>query len=80
MASKAYTISMPEDLMQTVDGLAAREHRTRSGLIQEAVRQYGREVYPVSNWLAALYDAYAPARAEIAALGLTEDEIGRIID
>ena len=82
MASKAYTISVPQDLMQTVDSLASREHRTRSGLIQEALRRYVEppQVIVGTPWFRELYDLYAPVREEFAAMGMTEEEIGRMVD
>jgi CopG family transcriptional regulator/antitoxin EndoAI len=38
--SETITISLPPELMEEVDRLAASEHRTRSELLREAFRQY----------------------------------------
>ncbi len=38
--SETITISLPPELMEEVDRLAATEHRTRSELLREAFRQY----------------------------------------
>lgn len=38
MASKAYTITMPEEMMAIVDEMARREHRSRSEMLREMVR------------------------------------------
>jgi Arc/MetJ-type ribon-helix-helix transcriptional regulator len=39
MATKNYTISMPEEIMAMVDAMARREHRSRSEMIRELVRR-----------------------------------------
>lgn len=80
MASKAQTISMPEELVEMMDELAARGRLTRGELIQEALRRYAEQEQPGTPWLRQLYDAYAPVRERIAASGMTEDEINQIID
>jgi metal-responsive CopG/Arc/MetJ family transcriptional regulator len=38
--SQTITISLPRDLAEQVDRLAAKEHRTRSELLREAFRRY----------------------------------------
>jgi metal-responsive CopG/Arc/MetJ family transcriptional regulator len=38
--SETITISLPRDLAEQVDTLAAKEHRTRSELLREAFRRY----------------------------------------
>ncbi|HEX6513002.1 MAG TPA: ribbon-helix-helix domain-containing protein [Chloroflexota bacterium] len=38
--SRTVTISLPPELAEQVDEIARSEHRTRSELLREAVRQY----------------------------------------
>jgi CopG family transcriptional regulator/antitoxin EndoAI len=38
--SQTFTVSLPPDLAEQVDQLAAAEHRTRSELFREAFRRY----------------------------------------
>jgi metal-responsive CopG/Arc/MetJ family transcriptional regulator len=38
--SQTITISLPRDLAEQVDRLAAKEHRSRSELLREAFRRY----------------------------------------
>jgi metal-responsive CopG/Arc/MetJ family transcriptional regulator len=53
------TISLPEELLREADAAGAREHRTRSELVQEALRWYLRiSTLPVAD----------PTRGEIAAI------------
>lgn len=40
--SAKVTISLPEDLLRKADAAGAREHRTRSELVREALRWYLR--------------------------------------
>ena len=46
MAHKTLTVSLPEELLQMVEKARAIEHRSRSEIIQEAIRRYfGAPVY-----------------------------------
>lgn len=38
--SKKIMISLPEELLKDIDDVAAAEHRSRSGLVREATREY----------------------------------------
>lgn len=38
--SKKIMISLPEELLKDIDEAAAAEHRSRSGLVREATREY----------------------------------------
>ena len=42
MSSVKVHVTMDESLLKRVDALAAEEHRSRSELIREAIRTYGR--------------------------------------
>jgi predicted transcriptional regulator len=67
------SISLPSQLSKEVDRVARTEHRTKSGVIQEAVRQY----LELRNWQEAQREVSARARR----LGLSsEDDVERIID
>ena len=46
MAHKTLTVSLPEELFEIVEKARAIEHRSRSEIIQEAIRRYfGEPVY-----------------------------------
>ena len=46
MAHKTLTISLPEELLDIVERARSIEHRSRSEIIQEAIRRYfGEPVY-----------------------------------
>ena len=46
MAHKTLTVSLPEELLEIVEKARAIEHRSRSEIIQEAIRRYfGEPVY-----------------------------------
>lgn len=62
------TISLPPDLAEEVDRLAAEESRTRSELLREAFRQY---VERRRRW----ERIFATADDAAASQGLTEDAI-----
>ena len=62
------TISLPPDLAEEVDRLAADERRTRSELLREAFRQY---VERRRRW----ERIFATAEDAAARQGLTEDAI-----
>ena len=47
MQTQTFNISMPQELVQEIDKVAAREYRNRSELIREAVKQY---VEKKSRW------------------------------
>lgn len=67
------SISLPEALSKEIDRVAKKEHRTRSGVIQEAVRQY----LELRKWQEAQREVSARARR----LGLsTEADVERLID
>ena len=47
-------ISMPEDFLNKIDGVAETENRTRSELIREALRTYIHKQKVRENTLAAI--------------------------
>jgi len=65
MAHKTLTVSLPEELLEIVEKARAIEHRSRSEIIQEAIRRYFGE--PV----------YAPTAEERMMLGDALDEMQR---
>lgn len=66
--SKKTSITLPEPLEVELRQLAEREHRTLSGIIQEAARTYVR----LRSW----EDLQQEARRGATALGLhTEDDV-----
>ena len=79
MATKAYTISMPEEIMELIDSVAKRTHRSRSETLRQMARHYmtcaEREKVDIP---AALHEAAAPFREAAAAVG--EDTYNEIID
>ena len=67
------SISLPDALSKEIDRVAKKEHRTRSGVIQEAVRQY----LELRKWQVAQREVSARARS----LGLvTEEDVERVVD
>lgn len=40
MTAKMISVSLPEEMLPEIDGVARKEHRSRSELIREALRQY----------------------------------------
>ncbi|MFI5269294.1 MAG: CopG family ribbon-helix-helix protein [Chloroflexota bacterium] len=65
--SRTVTISLPPDVADEVDELAADEHRTRSELLREAFRQYATRR---KRWDSIF--AYGERKARAA--GLTTEE------
>jgi len=59
MAHKTLTVSLPEELLEIVEKARAIEHRSRSEIIQEAIRRYfGEPVYvPTAEERIMLADA-----------------------
>lgn len=49
-------VTMPDDFLHKIDGLAVNEQRTRSELIREALRTYMRKSY-IPNTAKAQKDA-----------------------
>jgi predicted transcriptional regulator len=70
MASKAYTISMPEEIMELIDSVAKRTHRSRSETLRQMARHYitcqDRDKVDIP---AALFEAAAPFREAAALVG-----------
>ena len=71
MGAKVINISLPDDLLREVDDYAREEHRTRSELFREAVRQYIES----RRWR-RLRESGSRTGLE---LGLSEEDIKRII-
>lgn len=71
MGAKVINISLPDDLLREVDDYAREEHRTRSELFREAVRQYIES----RRWR-RLRESGSRTALE---LGLSEEDIERII-
>ena len=40
MSSKMISVSIPEEILPEIDEAARHEHRSRSGLVREALRRY----------------------------------------
>jgi metal-responsive CopG/Arc/MetJ family transcriptional regulator len=77
--SKKVYISVPEKLLQRLDDFARKEQRTRSGLIQEAVRGYleaEEERRLARQRFFALADK---ARKNVARSGATQEEMDQLI-
>lgn len=74
MVQNAITsISLPKGLAKEVERIAKKEHRTKSGVIQEAVRQY----LELRRWQQAQREVAARARR----MGLAgEEDVERIVD
>jgi predicted transcriptional regulator len=67
------SVSLPADLARELARIARLEHRTKSGLIQEALRHY----LEARQWRALQRDIQARARQ----LGLeSEDDVERLLD
>ena len=63
------TVSLPREMLQEVEVVRKREHRTRSELVREALRTYFTErVFPRS---------YSPTPRELAAIRKGRAEIRR---
>ena len=62
---KAMTISLPPGMVQQVERVRKREHRTRSELVREALRAYLEDRFPV----------VVPTKAELAAIRRGRAEI-----
>ena len=71
MGAKVINISLPDDLLCEVDEYAREEHRTRSELFREAVRQYIES----RRWR-RLRESGSRTALE---LGLSEEDIERIV-
>jgi predicted transcriptional regulator len=44
MSSRKISVAFPKELVETMDRIAKKEKRTRSALLQEAVKQYAEGV------------------------------------
>ena len=64
-------LAVPPTLLAEIQAEADREHRPAAAVLQDAVKHYVRE----KRWLRTL--AYGRERA--AALGLTEEDVPRLI-
>ena len=71
MSAKVINISLPDDLLREVDDYAKEEHRTRSELFREAVRQYIES----RRWRRLRELGSKTARE----LGVSEEDIERIV-
>lgn len=71
--SFATSVSFPGPIAKEIDSLAKREHKTRSGVVQDAVRQY----LEMRKWQKAQAEVSARARR----LGISgDDDIEKIVD
>jgi metal-responsive CopG/Arc/MetJ family transcriptional regulator len=78
MASRNYTISMPEEIMAMVDAMAQREHRSRSEMLREMVREEAaRRKAAEGDVLGALHDLFAPFREATA--DMTDEEFDALV-
>jgi len=66
MTHKTLTISLPEELLEVVEKARAIEHRSRSEIIQEAIRRYfGEPMYvPTDDERRMLTEAVADVERE----------------
>lgn len=69
--AKTLTVTLPPEMLSRAEELAKKENRTMSELVREALRHYDRQ-----RWWEET-NTYGRARAE--ALGLREDDVGRLI-
>jgi len=69
--TKTMTVSLPPAMARQLESVRKREHRTRSELMREALRQYFESRFP----------AVTPTRGETAALrkGWAEIETGKFV-
>lgn len=67
MATKMISVNLPEEILPQIDNAARKEHRSRSQLICDAVRQYlaagGGRMIPVDDALPDEAEAIARGRA-----------------
>lgn len=75
------TISLPPGMLEEVERVRKREHRTRSELMREALRSYIsgriREVEPTQAELRAIRRGRAAiARGDFVSLDQVRDEVG----
>ena len=70
--TRTLSITLPPEMLERVEKIARKEHRTMSELVREALRQYER-----GQWWADM-NAYGRARA--SELGLTEADVVPAVD
>lgn len=70
--SSVLSISLPPDLASNLDSAARKEHRSRSELVREAVRQY----VLLARWRSLREKAALKAVEQ----GLKEKDIERLVD
>jgi Arc/MetJ-type ribon-helix-helix transcriptional regulator len=75
MTTKMISVSLPEEMLPEIDSVARKEHRSRSELIREAVRQY---LAAESGRMIPLDDAQ-PDEANAIAQGRREFERGDFV-
>ena len=63
--TKTMTVSLPPGIMEIVETMKRREHRTNSELVREALREYFYGQFPV----------YKPTPAELRAINAGREEI-----
>jgi len=79
MASKAYTITMPEEMMALVDDMARRQHRSRSEMLREMVRiATARRLVQRGDVLGAVGELLTPLREATA--NMTDEEFDALLD
>lgn len=69
--TKTLSITLPPEMLATAARMAAREHRTMSELVREALREYERK-----SWWNEM-NAFGQAKAR--ELGLSEADIERLV-
>lgn len=70
--SKLLSVSIPDDLSERTDEIAAAQGRTRSELVRDALRSY--------LWREAWIGATREVRAQTERAGLGPDDVERVID
>jgi metal-responsive CopG/Arc/MetJ family transcriptional regulator len=70
--SKLLSVSLPDELSQSTDELAASQGRTRSEVVRDALRSY--------LWRERWREASREARANAEARGLGPEDAERLVD
>ncbi len=71
--NSAASISLPVEIIKEVERMAKTEHKTRSGIIQDAVRSY----IELRKW----FDLQQRLSAQARSLKLnTDDDVERLVD
>ena len=77
MQNLMINFSIPKLLLQTVDGLAEEEMKTRSELVRDAIRDYlERKVTLKKRWQAI----FAFGRKRAGLLGIKVNQVEKLVD